>query len=170
MKNKTKRILAALLVVAAVLQTGMCLMAKPAREERMDIVEIAQKEPRLSTLVKALDSAGLVETLKGKGPFTVFAPTNEAFGKLPQGALEDLLKPENKGKLTDLLTYHVKDGKVLAEEALKLDGKEITMLNGKPAKLEVKDGNLFIDGAKVIQTDIQAKNGVIHIIDTVMMP
>lgn len=138
--------------------------------ENKDIVELAQENKDLSTLVTALKSAGLVDTLKGEGPYTVFAPTNEAFKKIPADVLDKLLKPESKNQLVDILTYHVAKGKIPSSEALKLDGKELTMLNGKKAKIEVKDGNLFIDGAKVIQKDIPAKNGVIHVIDTVMMP
>ncbi|MBQ1274812.1 MAG: fasciclin domain-containing protein [Cellulosilyticum sp.] len=170
MKHRSKLLLVSVLLVAMLVQTSMCIVAKPRNEQEMNIVEIAQQNKDLTTLVKALDSAGLVDTLKGDGPFTVFAPTDHAFKNLPNGTLEDLLKPENKNKLTDVLTYHVKQGKVSSEEALKLNGQDIMMLNGKPAKIEVKDGSLYIDGAKVIVADVQAKNGVIHIIDAVMLP
>ncbi|MBE6021793.1 MAG: fasciclin domain-containing protein [Cellulosilyticum sp.] len=170
MKHKKGLILVTVLMVAVILQSSMCLMAKPRANKDMDIVEIAQQNQDLTTLVKALESAGLVDDLKGAGPFTVFAPTDNAFKNLPSGTLEDLLKPENKDKLVDILNYHMKTGKVSSEEALKLNGQDIVMLNGKPAKIEVRDGNLYIDGAKVIVADIQAKNGVIHIIDAVMLP
>lgn len=146
------------------------VQAAPKMLPAKDIVDIASGDERFTTLTAALNEAGLVEVLKGQGPFTVFAPTNDAFAKLPAGTLEDLLKPENKEMLADLLRYHVYPGKVLAADAQKLNGKEITMANGDKAKVELKDGALYIDGAKVIATDIIAKNGVIHVIDTVMMP
>lgn len=135
-----------------------------------DIVDIAVGDGRFNTLVTALKAADLVDTLKGKGPFTVFAPTDEAFAKLPKGTLEDLLKPENKEKLADILTFHVTPGKVTAQDAIKLNGKEVTMANGKKAKIEVKNNEVYINGAKVIITDIQGKNGIIHVIDTVIIP
>lgn len=135
-----------------------------------DIVDIAIGDGRFNTLVTALKAADLVDTLKGKGPFTVFAPTDEAFAKLPKGTLEDLLKPENKEKLADILKFHVTPGKVTAQDAIKLNGKEVTMANGKKAKIEVKNNEVYINGAKVIITDIQGKNGIIHVIDTVIIP
>lgn len=135
-----------------------------------DIVDIAVEDGRFKTLATALKAANLVDTLKGKGPFTVFAPTDEAFAKLPKETLNDLLKPENKEKLADILTYHVTPGKITSQEVVKLNGKEITMVNGKKAKIEVKNNEVFIDGAKVIITDIEGKNGVIHVIDTVIIP
>ena len=170
MKHRSKLIVLAVLLVAMLVQSSMCIIANDATNKDKDIVQIAQQNQELTTLVKALESADLVDDLKGQGPFTVFAPTNRAFNNLPQGTLDDLLKPENKSKLADILTYHVKEGKVLAAEASKLNGQDTIMLNGKPAKIEVKDGNLYIDGAKVLLADIQAKNGVIHIIDAVMLP
>lgn len=135
-----------------------------------DIVDIAVGDGRFNTLVSALKAADLVNTLKGKGPFTVFAPTDEAFGKLPENTLAELLKPENKAKLADILTYHVTPGKITSEDIVKLNGKEITMVNGKKAKIQVKNNEVFIDGAKVIVTDIQGQNGIIHVIDTVIIP
>ncbi|WP_070000726.1 fasciclin domain-containing protein [Cellulosilyticum sp. I15G10I2] len=149
---------------------GMKYAEKQNSTMSMDIVDIAAGDDRFETLVAALKAAELVDTLKGNGPFTVFAPTDDAFAKLPAGTLEELLKPENKDTLVNILTYHVVAGRVPAEEALKLDGKEITMVNGDKAKIEVKDGSVFINGAKVIVTDIMAKNGIIHAIDTVIMP
>lgn len=135
-----------------------------------DIVAIAKDNKELSTLVKALQAADLVGALQGEGPFTVFAPTDRAFSQLPAGTLDKLLKPENKDQLVDVLTYHVVKGNVSSEDATKLAGKDVTMFNNKPAKIEVKDGQLYIDGAKVLVKDIKAKNGTIHIIDQVMMP
>ena len=135
-----------------------------------NIVDIASSDRQLNTLVTALQTAGLVETLQGPGPFTVFAPTNNAFNKLPAGTLENLLKPENKQMLVDILTYHVKAGKLDSKAIEKLNGQEIQMLNGKPAKIEVKNGRVYIDNAQIIQKDIMASNGVIHVIDAVMLP
>lgn len=140
------------------------------KDMSMDIVDIASSDGRFKTLVSALKAAGLIDTLKGTGPFTVFAPTDDAFSKLPAGTINELLKPENKKALANILTYHVTPGKVLAADALKLNGKEVTMVNGDKVKIEVKDNSVYINGAKVIVTDIMAKNGVIHVIDTVIMP
>ena len=117
---------------------------------------------------KAHKAAGLVDTLKGEGPFTVFAPTNEAFGKLPEGTVESLLKPENKDKLVAILTYHVVAGKVTAADVVKLS--EAKTVQGSSAAIKVGDGGVMIDGAKVVKTDIECANGVIHVIDTVIMP
>lgn len=135
-----------------------------------DIVEIAVEDGQFKTLVTALQAAGLVDTLKGEGPFTVFAPTDTAFAKLPKATLDGLLAPQNKDQLVDVLTYHVIPGKVTAQDVMKLNNKTVKMLNGKPAKIEIKDGQVYIDGAKVIMTDIVGTNGVIHVIDTVMIP
>ena len=109
-----------------------------------------------------------MDTLKGPGPFTVFAPTDEAFAKLPAGTLEDLLKPENKQKLISILTYHVVAGKVLAKDVVKLH--EAKTLNGQEVKIRVEDGKVKVDDATVIKTDIQCTNGVIHVIDSVLLP
>ncbi|SHJ24112.1 Uncaracterized surface protein containing fasciclin (FAS1) repeats [Clostridium cavendishii DSM 21758] len=144
------------------------LSQKEQQGKEQDIVDIASSDSRFKTLVTALNAAGLVDTLKGKGPFTVFAPTDEAFAKLPKGIVESLLKPENKDTLVKILTYHVAPEKLTAAEVVKLNGKELKMVNGDKAKIEVKNNEVYIDGAKVIVTDIIAKNGVIHVIDTVM--
>ena len=134
-----------------------------------DIVDTAVAAGSFKTLAAALGAAGLVETLKGAGPFTVFAPTDEAFAKLPKGTVEDLLKPENKAKLADILTYHVVSGKVMSPAAVKLD--KATAVNKKEIKLAVNDGSLTLNGsAKVTKADIEASNGVIHVIDTVILP
>ncbi|WP_238903603.1 fasciclin domain-containing protein [Clostridium sp. YIM B02506] len=145
-------------------------LAQEQQNNSKDIVDIATGDNRFKTLVTALKAAGLVDTLKGQGPFTVFAPTDDAFAKLPKNTVNDLLKPENKETLVKILTYHVAPQKLTATEVLKLNGKELKMSNGENAKIEVKNNEVYIDGAKVVITDIMAKNGVIHVIDTVMMP
>lgn len=133
-----------------------------------DIVDTAVGAGSFKTLVAAVKAAGLVETLKGKGPFTVFAPTDEAFAKLPAGTVESLLKPENKDKLISILTYHVVPGKVLASDVVKIS--EAKTVNGKKAAIKVSDAGVMVDGAKVIATDIETTNGVIHVIDSVILP
>lgn len=142
-----------------VLATSMALPAA-------DIVDTAVGAGSFNTLVTAVKAAGLVDTLKGSGPFTVFAPTDEAFAKLPAGTVEGLLKdPE---KLKQVLTYHVVAGKVMAADVVKL--KEAKTVQGSSAKVKVKDGTVMIDGAKVVKTDIVCDNGVIHVIDAVILP
>ena len=131
------------------------------------VVDIAVGNPDFSTLVTALKAAGLVDTLNGKGPFTVFAPTNAAFAKLPAGTVESLIKPENKAKLTAILTYHVVAGRVLAKDVVTL--KSATTVQGSKVKINVRKG-VMVNNAKVTKTDIQGSNGVIHVIDTVLMP
>jgi uncharacterized surface protein with fasciclin (FAS1) repeats len=138
--------------------------AKPAPG---DIVAVASGAGSFNTLVAALKAAGLVETLQGKGPFTVFAPTDEAFSKLPAGTVESLLKPENKEKLVAILTYHVIPGKVMAADVKTMKAKTV---NGKELSLVVAGGKVTVDNAKVVKTDVPASNGVIHVIDTVVLP
>ena len=133
-----------------------------------DIVDTAVADDDFNTLVAAIQAAGLVETLKGEGPFTVFAPTDEAFAKLPKGTLDSLLKPENKQKLASILTYHVVSGKVMAADVVKLT--EAKTVNGQSLTINVKDGTVMVDSAKVIKTDIECSNGVIHVIDAVLLP
>ena len=133
-----------------------------------DIVDIAASNDDFSTLVAAVSAAGLVDTLKGDGPFTVFAPTNAAFEKLPAGTVESLLEPDNKDTLTSILTYHVVAGKVMAEDVVTLSSA--TTVNGKDVHIRVKDGSVYINKSKVVMTDIEASNGVIHVIDTVLLP
>jgi transforming growth factor-beta-induced protein len=135
-----------------------------------DIVDTAVAAGSFKTLAAALGAADLVATLKGKGPFTVFAPTDAAFAKLPKGTLDDLLKPENKAKLASILTYHVLASKVMASAVLTMDGKKAATVNGKSVSIAVKNGKVTVDGAKVVTTDVKTSNGVIHIIDTVMIP
>ena len=121
-----------------------------------------------NTLAKALTAAGLIDTLKGPGPFTVFAPTDEAFAKLPAGTLDELLKPENKEKLVAILTYHVVPGKSLAKDVGKMsDAKTV---NGKSVKFMAEGGKVMVDNANVVKTDILCSNGVIHVIDSVILP
>ena len=132
-----------------------------------DIVAVASGNGSFNTLVAAVKAAGLVETLQGTGPFTVFAPTDEAFAKLPKGTVEDLLKPENKAKLVALLTYHVVAGKVMAADVKTMKAKTV---NGQSLDVKVTDGAVTVDNAKVVKTDVAASNGVIHVIDTVVLP
>ena len=147
--------------------------AAPATTEAKDIVDTAVAAGQFKTLAAALQAAGLVETLKGKGPFTVFAPTDEAFAKLPAGTVENLLKPENKKQLTDILTYHVVPGKVLAADVVKMKESAKTV-QGSTFTITVKDGKVSIGNSKstanVVKTDIAASNGVIHVIDAVILP
>ena len=133
-----------------------------------DIVDTAVKAGKFKTLAAALGAADLVTTLKGPGPFTVFAPTDEAFAKLPAGTVETLLKSENKGKLASILTYHVVAGKVLAKQVVGLKGAKT--INGQRIDIKADDSTVMVDGAQVITTDIQCDNGVIHIIDSVLLP
>jgi uncharacterized surface protein with fasciclin (FAS1) repeats len=134
------------------------------------IVENAVASKSFATLVAAVKAAGLVETLSGDGPFTVFAPTEEAFAKLPKGTVADLVKPENKDKLVAILTYHVVPGKVMSKDVVKLDGKKAKTVQGGQVGVKVKDGSVMINKAKVVKADIACKNGVIHVIDTVLLP
>jgi len=146
--------------------------ATPLPPMLQDIVDTAVADGRFTTLVAALQAAGLVDTLKSEGPFTVFAPTDEAFAKLPAGTVEDLLKPENLETLKNILLYHVVPGKVMAADVVTLDGKTAeTALEGQQIKITVKDGKVYLnDTVQVIITDIETANGVIHVIDTVLLP
>ena len=139
-----------------------------AADKEKDIVETAIAAGDFKTLATALKAADLIETLKGKGPFTVFAPTDEAFAKLPAGTLDDLLKPENKKKLAGILTYHVVSGKVMAADVVKLT--KAKTVEGKDVKIKVTGGKVSVNDAKVSKTDIVCTNGVIHVIDTVLLP
>lgn len=145
-------------------------LATPALAADKDIVDTAVGAGSFKTLVAAVKAAGLVDTLKGDGPFTVLAPSDEAFAKLPKGTVESLLKPENKDKLVAILTYHVIPAKAMAADVVKLDGKEVKTVQGSPVTVTVKDGGVMINKAKVVKTDIACTNGVIHVIDTVLLP
>jgi uncharacterized surface protein with fasciclin (FAS1) repeats len=148
---------------------GLALSAGTVtRAQGKDIVDTAVAAGQFKTLAAALQAAGLVETLKGAGPFTVFAPTDEAFAKLPKGTLEDLLKPENKAKLTAILTYHVVAGKVMAADVVKVT--EAKTVQGGSIKVSAMGGQVMVDNAHVVKTDIAASNGVIHVIDAVILP
>lgn len=133
-----------------------------------NIVEIAAGNGDFSTLVAAVKAAGLVDVLVGEGPFTVFAPTNAAFAKLPAGTVETLLKPENKDQLVAVLTYHVVAGKVMAADVVTLDSA--VTVQGESVSIMTGDDGVMVDGATVVMTDIEATNGVIHVIDTVILP
>jgi uncharacterized surface protein with fasciclin (FAS1) repeats len=135
---------------------------------KQDIVATAVANGSFNTLAAALKAAGLVETLQGKGPFTVFAPTDAAFAKLPEGTVEELLKPENKQKLIAVLTYHVVPGKVMAKQAVTLDGAET--VNGNSLTFKFDGESLMVDNAQVIKADVETSNGVIHVINNVMLP
>lgn len=137
--------------------------------QKADIVDTAISAGSFNTLVAAVKAAGLVETLKGDGPFTVFAPTDAAFAKLPAGTVEMLLEPENKAKLTAVLTYHVVPGKVMSAD---LAGKklEAATVQGQKVSIDATMGGVSVDGAKVVTADIATSNGVIHVIDTVILP
>jgi uncharacterized surface protein with fasciclin (FAS1) repeats len=150
---------------------ALAILAVPAlADEKKDIVDTAAAADNFKTLVAAVKAAGLVETLKGEGPFTVLAPTDEAFAKLPEGTLDSLLKPENKDKLVAVLKYHVIPSKAMAADVVQLDGKEVKTAEGSSAKVTVKDGTVSIGDAKVVKTDIECTNGVIHVIDKVLLP
>jgi len=133
-----------------------------------DIIDTAIAAGSFKTLAAAVGAAGLVETLKGPGPFTVFAPTDDAFAKLPAGTVESLVKPENKAKLASILTYHVVAGKVTAAEVTKMASAKT--VNGQSAKISTTGGKVLIDAATVTTADIMCDNGVIHVIDAVIMP
>ena len=155
-------------LVAAFAIVALMTVSRAQAEEKT-IVGIAVGADNFKTLVAALKAADLVEALDGKGPFTVFAPTDAAFEKLGKETIEAVLK--DKEKLTSILKYHVVSGKVMAADAIKLDGKDAKTLSGKTFKIEVVDGGVVLNGkVKVIKTDIKASNGVIHVIDAVLVP
>ena len=147
---------------------ALALTSTASAAAKKDIVDTAVAAGSFKTLAAALQAGGLVDTLKGDGPFTVFAPTDAAFAKLPKGTVESLLEPGNKDKLIDILTYHVVAGKVPAKKAVKLD--TATALNKKTIKLEVKGKALFLNSAQVTKADIKCSNGIIHVIDAVLLP
>ena len=144
------------------------LVSSSVFAQKKDIVELAVGNDNLSTLVAAVKAAGLVETLQGNGAYTVFAPTNEAFAKLPEGTVEMLLKPENKDKLVAVLTYHVVSGKVLSTD-LKNNMKAATV-QGSKATIKLNKGKAKVDNATVVAADVLASNGVVHVIDEVILP
>ncbi len=157
-----------MLAAAALIAVTAPLAGQSYDKQEKDIVDTAVAAGSFTTLVAAVKAAGLVETLKGDGPFTVFAPTDEAFAKLPEGTVETLLKPENKDKLIAILTYHVVAGKVLAADVVKLESAET--VQGQSVKIMTHDGSVMINDATVVAADIMTSNGVIHVIDTVILP
>jgi uncharacterized surface protein with fasciclin (FAS1) repeats len=165
-----------LVALGSMLSLMAILMVFPANArvagnsvETNDLVDTAVAAGQFKTLATALEAAGLIDALKGPGPFTVFAPTDEAFAKLPAGTVETLLKPENKEKLKAVLLYHVVPGNVTADQVMKLNGRSVKTLQGSSVKVRTAHG-VRVDDAKVTQTDVKASNGVIHVIDTVLMP
>ena len=156
------------MAAVAVTVVGVALGSLSAQAGNKDIVDTAVGAGQFNTLAAALKAADLVDTLKGPGPFTVFAPTDAAFAKLPAGTVETLLKPENKAKLAAILTYHVVPGKVTAEQVTKLS--EAKTVEGATVKISSAGGKVMVNDATVVTPDIAASNGVIHVIDTVIMP
>ena len=157
-------------VFALMIALGLTVNAQAQYDSmnKKDIVDLAVETEALSTLVTAVKAAGLVETLKSEGPFTVFAPTNDAFNALPEGVLDMLLKPENKDKLSAVLTYHVVPGKVMSGDLS--DGMKAKTVEGSEATITIIDGKAKVDGAAVAMADITASNGVVHVIDQVILP
>jgi uncharacterized surface protein with fasciclin (FAS1) repeats len=156
--------------IACLALTAAFVAPATAADDEKTIVQVAASDKQFSTLVAAIKAAGLAEALQGDGPFTVFAPTNDAFKKLPAGTVETLLKPENKDKLTAILKSHVVSGKVMAADAMKLDGKSAKSLSGEMLPVKVDGGKVCVGKATVTKADIAASNGVIHVIDTVILP
>ena len=155
-------------IVSYALATWMSVASMSAFGFEKNIVDTAVEAGKFKTLAAALGAAGLVDAVKGPGPFTVFAPSDEAFAKLPKGTVETLLKPENKEKLKAILTYHVVPGKVMAKDVLGVKGAK--SLNGQRIDVKVDGGKVMVDGAQVVATDIACTNGVIHVIDSVILP
>ncbi len=152
---------------AAVLMAGS-VFAGNYGKKKADIVDTAVANGNFTTLAAALEAGGLIDTLKSDGPFTVFAPTDEAFAKLPAGTVESLLLPENKDQLVEILTYHVVPGKVMASDVVGLDSASTA--NGSDVAISVQDGNVFVNDSRVVATDISTSNGVIHVVDSVILP
>jgi len=166
--NDAEVIITDILASNGVIHVVDTVLLPAAEESAMDIVDLAAADGRFTTLVAAVETAGLVETLKSEGPFTVFAPTDEAFAKLPAGTIEELLKPENKQKLTDILLYHVLPAKVMASAVT--DGLIADSALGTSVFFKLDMGTAYINEAQIVSTDIEASNGVIHVIDTVILP
>jgi len=156
--------------IATRARVKMCATEEIVEAAVKDIVDTAVGAGSFATLAAALGAADLVDTMKSEGPFTVFAPTDDAFAKLPEGTVDDLLKPENKDKLAGILKYHVVSGKVMASDVATMDGKKVATVNGAEATIKVDDDGVMVDGAKVVTTDIECSNGVIHVLDSVILP
>jgi uncharacterized surface protein with fasciclin (FAS1) repeats len=155
-------------IAVGIVAAFMIASGAQAQSATKDIVDTAAAAGSFSTLAKALQAADLVDTLKGEGPFTVFAPTDDAFAKLPQGTLEDLLKPAHKAKLRRILSYHVVPGRVMVTDVLKMNSAKA--VSGDTIDINASGGSVRVDEARVIKTDITASNGVIHVIDSVILP
>ena len=170
MSQTITRTILAVVSAALITFTSAAIASHHGEEEAItgDIVDVAVSAGQFNTLAAALGAAGLVDTLKGEGPFTVFAPTDAAFAQLPAGTVDNLLKPENKDQLIAILTYHVVAGKVMAADVVKLSSA--TTVNGADVAIKVDGGKVTVDNAMVAKTDIGASNGVIHVIDTVILP
>ena len=153
--------------IAVALLTIIAITPTMFAAEKADIVDTAV-EAKFNTLAAALKAADLIDTLKGDGPFTVFAPTDEAFAKLPEGTVESLLKPENKSKLVAILTYHVVAGEVPAADVVKLDSAKT--VNGAEVSIDASDAGVKVNKSNVVKTDVTCANGIIHVIDTVLLP
>lgn len=157
------------ILIAGTAYAGSHYGKNKMKKMKPDIVDVALSDKKFSTLVAALKAADLVTTLKSDGPFTVFAPTNEAFAKLPEGTLDSLLKPENKSQLVSVLTYHVLPKKVMAKDIVSMGKGKVKTVQGEKMKINTSKG-VMVDNANVVKTDIMAKNGVIHVIDSVILP
>ena len=168
MTKNIRNTLVALVAAPLFLVGSFAMAGKYGEKAAKDIVDTAVSAGQFETLAAALNAAGLIDTLKGDGPFTVFAPTDEAFAKLPEGTVENLLKPENREQLIAVLTYHVVAGRVEAADVVKL--YQATTVNGADVTITVADSGVQVDDANVIATDIGASNGVIHVIDAVILP
>ena len=170
MNHVISKTILAVASAALIALSGAAIAGHHGKEEAKsgDIVDVAVSAGQFNTLAAALEAAGLVATLKGDGPFTVFAPTDAAFAKLPAGTVETLLKPENKDQLVAILTYHVVAGNVMAADVIELSSA--TTVNGSDVAIRVEDGNVRVNDATVVKTDIGASNGVIHVIDSVILP
>jgi uncharacterized surface protein with fasciclin (FAS1) repeats len=163
-----KKLTSFVMLIALFMASAFTPKSNPVHEVEADIVDLAIATEFLSTLVAAVKAGDLVDVLKSDGPFTVFAPTNEAFAKLPAGTVENLLKPENKAQLIAVLTYHVVPGKVMSSD-LK-NGQKAKTVQGSEITVTLMDGKAMIDNATVTAADIEASNGVVHVIDTVILP
>ncbi|MFN2339715.1 MAG: fasciclin domain-containing protein [Halanaerobium sp.] len=166
--SSRKMMVALLVTLALVFSLNVMVLADGHGEYEMDIVETALDADDFNTLATALTEAELIETLKGEGPFTVFAPTDAAFAALPEGTLDSLLA--DKEQLTNVLLYHVVSGKVMAEDVLTMDGAMVETVFGEEIEISIEDGMVYINDAQVTTTDIEASNGVIHVIDAVLVP
>jgi transforming growth factor-beta-induced protein len=166
MFNRVTRVVPLLLVLSLLAVSAMPAFAAPPAQTDQDIIDVAVADGRFTSLVTAVQAAGLVDTLKGEGPFTVFAPTDDAFAKLPAGTFEAL--QNDIPALTDILLYHVVSGKVMAADVANLTSADTVL--GKPVSIKVENGQVFVNDAQVIITDVETSNGVIHVIDTVLLP